>query len=202
MMPPYQLTKDGFESQMGTNHLGHFALTAHLMDLIKKTPGSRVVTVSSLAHKNGDMDFDNLLFEDGKDYSPSRAYGRSKLANLLFTYELQRYFEDKGIDAISVAAHPGIAMTNLAKSIGPKWLYLILVNLVGWMMPSAAKGALPEIRAAADPAVKGGEYYGPHGFNEISGYPVKVQSTALSHDVDIAKRLWKVSEELTKTKFD
>ena len=114
MMTPYFKTTDGFEAQFGTNHLGHFALTGLLSDLILSTPGSRIVNVSSGAHKSGAMDFDNLQFENGRGYTPMKAYGRSKLSNLLFTYELQRKLESARKDTISVAAHPGIAMTNLA----------------------------------------------------------------------------------------
>src|ERR1035437_10157843 len=113
MMVPYGLTKNGFENQLGTTHLGHFALTGLLLDLLKKTPKSRVVNVSSMAHKSGVMDFDNLLYENGKDYSPMKAYGRSKLSNLLFTYELQRFFEPNKIDCMAVVAHPGVSDTNL-----------------------------------------------------------------------------------------
>jgi NAD(P)-dependent dehydrogenase (short-subunit alcohol dehydrogenase family) len=201
MMTPYHQTKDGFESQVGTNHLGHFALTGQLMELIRQTPGARVVTVSSIAHKRGDMDLNNLLFENGKHYTPIRAYGRSKLANLLFTYELQRFFEKNGIDAISVAAHPGVAMTNLMRYLGNKRMVDAVSFLFGWMIPSARKGALPEIRAAADPTVRGGEYYGPDGFNEMSGYPVKVKSVPLSHDREVAEKLWDISEKLTRVSF-
>ena len=114
MMVPYGVTEDGFERQFGTNHLGHFALTGLLLDLIQATPGARVVNISSMGHRGGEMDFDNLMFEGGKDYEGQAAYGRSKLANLLFTYELERKFEEHGLDAIAVAAHPGISNTHLA----------------------------------------------------------------------------------------
>lgn len=120
MMPPFGLTKDGFESQMGINHLGHFVLTALLADIIKNTSRSRVVNVSSLAHRQGEMDFTNLLFDKGKGYSPTKAYGRTKLANLLFTFELQRYFEQAGVDSMAVAAHPGFSITNLGHYLQKK----------------------------------------------------------------------------------
>jgi len=197
MTTPYFKTKDGFEGQMGTNHLGHFALTAHLIGLIKKTEGARVVNVSSNAHKAGKMDFDNLLFEEGKDYSPMKAYGRSKLSNLLFTYELQRRFESNGTDAIAVAAHPGFSRTNLIRYIDKKTAFKILSPLVYPISQSAEMGALPQVRAAVDPTVKGGEYYGPDGFGQMKGYPVKVKSNSASLDNEAARKLWEASEELT-----
>ena len=129
MMVPHRLTKDGFESQIGTNHLGHFALTGLLLDLLKKTPKSRVVNVSSMAHKSGVMDFDNLLYTNGEGYTPMKAYGRSKLSNLLFTYELQRFFEANKIDCIALAAHPGVSDTNLFNHAAPKWLMKVLKPL-------------------------------------------------------------------------
>ncbi|MBN1388960.1 MAG: SDR family NAD(P)-dependent oxidoreductase [Bacteroidales bacterium] len=197
MTTPYFRTKDGFEGQMSTNHLGHFALTAGLMDLIKSTKGSRVVNVSSNAHKAGKMDFDNLLFEDGRDYRPMKAYGRSKLSNLLFTYELQRRFEAAGIDAIAVAAHPGFSETNLVRYIDKKFFYKVLSPVISLMAQSAAMGALPQIRAAVDPMVKGGEYYGPSGFAEMKGHPVRVSSNGVSHNREAARKLWEASEKLT-----
>ncbi|MDT8401463.1 MAG: oxidoreductase [Bacteroidales bacterium] len=197
MTTPYFRTKDGFEGQMGTNHLGHFVLTAHLMDLLKTTKGARVVNVSSNAHKAGRMDFDNLLFEDGRGYSPMKAYGRSKLSNLLFTYELQRWFDKNGIEAIAVAAHPGFSETNLVRYIDNKVAYKIFSPLASLMAQSAAMGALPQIRAAVDPDVSGGEYYGPSRLGEMKGYPVRVKSNGKTHDREDAHKLWKVSEELT-----
>lgn len=197
MTTPYFTTKDGFEGQMGTNHLGHFALTGLLLDLISKTPRSRVVSVSSNAHRRGTMDFDNLLFENGKGYSPIAAYGRSKLANLLFTYELQRFFKSRSIDSLSVAAHPGASMTNLARHLEDKWYFKLLFPIASLFIQDAAKGALPQIRAAVDPGVKGGEYYGPSGWNQLGGAPERVQSNQASHNKEDARRLWKVSEELT-----
>lgn len=201
MMTPYQLTKDGFESQMGTNHLGHFALTGLLLNLIKSTPGSRVVNVSSNAHKWGVMDFDDLLFENGNGYSPTKAYGRSKLSNLLFTYELQRKFHTNDIDSISVAAHPGASMTNLARHLEGKIWYKLLLPLAGLFTHPQAAGALPQIRASVDPNVKPAEYYGPNGYREMKGDPVRVQSNGGSHNQEDAKQLWEVSEKLTGVDF-
>ena len=197
MMSPYGLTKDGFESQIGTNHLGHFALTGHLIKILISTPNSRIVNVSSNAHKFGKMDFDNLLFENGKGYTPMKAYGQSKLANLLFTYELQRRLEKSGASSLSVAAHPGIAATNLAKYMEDKWWFKLLMPLASLMVQNQADGALPQIRATVDPDVKGGQYYGPGGSGERSGPPVLVQSNEASHNKEDAKKLWELSEQLT-----
>jgi NAD(P)-dependent dehydrogenase (short-subunit alcohol dehydrogenase family) len=198
MMVPYGKTEDGFEHQFGTNHLGHFALTGLLIDLLINTPGSRVVNISSNAHKSGRMDFDNLQFENGKGYSRMDAYGRSKLANLLFTYELQRRLEAKGADTIATAAHPGLTNTSLADHFpGMK----ILRPILGLLIQQPAMGALPSIRAAVDPATKGGEYYGPNGNGEARGFPVIVQSSNASHDQSDAERLWLVSEDLTGVQF-
>ncbi len=201
MMAPYSQTKDGFESQMGINHLGHFALTGILLDLLKKTSGSRVVNVSSLSHKQGEIDFDNLLFENGKDFSSMKAYGRSKLSNLLFTYELQRFFESKGINSMAVAAHPGIANTGKPTKADTKLWLKIYNNLFASIIQPATMGALPEIRASVDPAVKPGEYYGPGGVLELAGYPVLVRPKFTALDVEMAHKLWEVSEKLTSIKY-
>jgi NAD(P)-dependent dehydrogenase (short-subunit alcohol dehydrogenase family) len=189
------------ERQFGTNHLGHFALTGLLLDLILGTPGARVVNVSSNGHRMGSMTFENLMFVEGKGYSRTGAYGRSKLANLLFTYELQRRFNAAGANALSVAAHPGTSRTNLTSHLEEQWYGRLLGPLVLGMLQSAAMGALPTIRAAVDPAVKGGEYYGPGGFMEQRGYPVRVESSAASHNEANARRLWQISEELTGIEF-
>jgi NAD(P)-dependent dehydrogenase (short-subunit alcohol dehydrogenase family) len=201
MTTPYFLTKDGLEAQMGTNHFGHFALTGLLFNLLKNTPESRIVNVSSMAHKQGKMDFSNLLFENGKGYSPIKSYGRSKLANLLFTYELQRRIEAKGIKSIAVAAHPGVSNTNLARYLEDKLIFKILMPLMSPFIQEQDMGALPQIRASVDEHVKGGEYYGPDGFNEMKGKPVLVQSNAASHNLEDAKKLWEVSEKITGVSF-
>lgn len=201
MATPYFKTKDGFEAQLGTNHLGHFALTGLLLGLIKSTPNSRVVNVSSLAHRSGQVDFNDLMFENGREFKPFRAYGQSKLANLFFTYELQRYFEANNISSIAVAAHPGGSNTNLASHFEEKWFFRLIAPIARGAMQSAAKGALPQIKASVDPTVKGGEFYGPDGFNEVSGYPKLVQSTPSSHNLEDAKKLWEVSEKLTGVNY-
>jgi NAD(P)-dependent dehydrogenase (short-subunit alcohol dehydrogenase family) len=198
MMVRYGTTEDGFERQFGTNHLGHFALTGLLIDVLKHTPNSRVVNVSSNGHRQGTMDFDNLMFKGGKGYSPMGAYGRTKLANLLFTYELQRRFEETGMNSIATAAHPGLTNTDLADHLpGVK----LLRPFVGWIIQNAAMGALPTLRAAVDPAAKGGQYFGPAGPGETGGYPIVVRSNRASHDKSDAQLLWRVSEELTGVKF-
>lgn len=195
MIPPYTKTKDGFELQFGTNHLGHFTLTAHLLDVLKRTDNSRVVSVASLAHTRGELDFDDLNWES-RSYSKWSAYGDSKLANLYFTYELQRKFEQNNYGTIAVAAHPGGTSTDLARH---SFLMGIFGSILG---QSPEMGALPTVCAAVDETVKGGEYIGPDGFGEFYGHPVKVDSNRLSKDEMIAGRLWKVSEEMTGVKFD
>ncbi len=193
MMPPFGKTADGFEIQFGVNHLGHFALTGLLHNLITRTSKSRIVTVSSGGHRMGEVDFDNLNAEQG--YSKMRAYGLSKLANLLFTYELQRHFEAAGVDTIATAAHPGWTSTNLQAHT---WFFRMLNPLMSQQPPL---GALPTLYAATAPDVQGGGYYGPDGWQEFKGYPVKVQSSDSSHDTAIAAKLWTVSEELTNVRY-
>lgn len=198
MRVPYSKTVDGFESHLGTNHLGHFALTGLLLDLIRSTPGARVDNVSSIAHYSGEMDFDNLMYENGRDYDRQGAYARSKLANLLFTYELQRFFRDTGINTAALAAHPGLSNTA---SVDHNALVRMLRPVVGRLIQSAAMGALPTLRAAVDPETTGGQYYGPEGRNEYSGNPVVVQSNSASHNRADAKRLWQASEAWTGIKY-
>ena len=201
MMVPYGRTQDGFEQQFGTNHLGHFALTGLLFDRLASTPGARVVNVSSGGHRFGTMDFDNLMFEDEQGYTPMKAYGRSKLANLLFTYELQRRFVALGIQAQALAAHPGVSDTNLANHLLPGWAAPVLRPLLARMVQSAAMGALPTLRAAVDPQANGGEYFGPDGPSERGGYPVQVSSSEASHNLADAQKLWQVSEQLTGVSY-
>ena len=197
MMKPYNLSKDGYESQMATNHLGHFALTLLLVDILRKTPDSRVVTVSSIAHKSAKINFDNLFYQNGKEYSPMKAYRRSKLANLLFTYQLQKYFELNKINCIAVAAHPGVSFTNLANHLVGNFLYRLFSPLIKRVLQTPAAGALPQIRAAVDTNVKAGEYYGPSGFKESRGYPVLVKSNKISHNKEYAQKLWDESVRVT-----
>lgn len=202
MGTPYGVTRDGFEVQMGTNHLGHFALTGRLLGALKRTARSRVVTVSSAAHRTGTMSFDNLLFRDGRGYTPLKAYARSKLANLLFAYELQRRFERHGVDCISVAAHPGASQTNLGRHIESTLVMRVLEPALRRVVQDPAGGALPQLRAAADPQVRGGEYYGPGRFHQMSGAPVAVRSSRASRSLRDAKKLWQESENVTGVRYE
>jgi NAD(P)-dependent dehydrogenase (short-subunit alcohol dehydrogenase family) len=197
MFTPKSTTKDGFELQFGTNHLGHFAFTGLLLDRVLAAPGSRVVTVSSVGHRfarNG-INFDDLQWEE--DYSRVGAYGQAKLANLLFTYELQRRLQ--GTNTIAAAAHPGGSRTELTRNLPT--LVGAVTKLAEPLFQSAAMGALPTLRAATDPGVIGGQYFGPDGFGEQRGYPKVVASSRASHDTDAQRRLWTVSEELTGVTF-
>jgi NAD(P)-dependent dehydrogenase (short-subunit alcohol dehydrogenase family) len=202
MMVPYSRTEDGFESQFGVNHLAHFALTGLLLDTLLATPGARVVTISSNAHQRGEMDFDDLGFQNGLTYDRSAAYNRSKLANLLFTEELQRRFSESGADVIAVAAHPGVSSTHLADHLIPAPVADFAAPLAGKIFQSAAMGALPTLRAAVDPFARGGDYYGPYGFGSFRGYPVKVTPSTAAQDADDARRLWDISEDLTGVTYD
>jgi NAD(P)-dependent dehydrogenase (short-subunit alcohol dehydrogenase family) len=202
MAIPRELTEDGFERTLATNHLGHFALTGLLLGRLLDTQGSRVVTVSSNGHRPGIMDFDNLQL--ASRYKPWRAYYRSKLANLLFTYELQRRLAAAGAGTSALAAHPGNARTDLWRhsSRFDQALYRDRFRvLTFWFAQSAQAGALPTLRAATDPAARGGEYYGPGGPLQFTGHPVRVESSARSRDEAAAARLWEVSEELTGVSY-
>ncbi|OBJ03030.1 short-chain dehydrogenase [Mycobacterium alsense] len=200
MWTPKQLTADGFEMQFGTNHLGHFALTGLLLDRMLGVDGSRVVTVSSLGHRlRAAIHFDDLQWE--RRYDRVGAYGQSKLANLLFTYELQRRLAARPeAKTIAVAAHPGGSNTELTRHL-PAIVRPGAVVLGPVLFQTAAMGALPTLRAATDPTVEGGQYYGPRGFAEQRGHPKLVRSSAQSHDEELQRRLWAVSEELTGVRF-
>jgi NAD(P)-dependent dehydrogenase (short-subunit alcohol dehydrogenase family) len=194
MYPPKRTTRDGFELQFGTNHLGHFALTGLLLDLLLPVPGSRVVTVSSIGHRiRAAIHFDDLQWE--RSYNRIAAYGQSKLANLMFTYELQRRLASHGT-TIAVAAHPGTANTELVRNL-PAAVRGIAPVVAPLISQPPAKGALPTLRAATDPAVLGGQYYGPDGWLESRGHPQVVPSSDQSYDVTVQQRLWTVSEDLT-----
>jgi NAD(P)-dependent dehydrogenase (short-subunit alcohol dehydrogenase family) len=194
MWTPKSTTKDGFELQFGTNHLGHFAFTGLLLDRLLPVAGSRIVTVSSMGHRIlADIHFDDLQWEHS--YNRVAAYGQAKLANLLFTYELQRRLASHGT-TIAAAAHPGGSNTELTRNL-PPLVQPATYRLFGLIAQDAAMGALPQLRAATDPAVLGGQYYGPDGLGEMRGYPKVVQSSKKSHDADRQRRLWNVSEELT-----
>jgi NAD(P)-dependent dehydrogenase (short-subunit alcohol dehydrogenase family) len=195
MMPPYSKTSDGFELQFGTNHLGHFALTAHLLDRIKATTNSRIVNVSSTAHAYGDLDLDDLNWEK-RPYKKMKSYADSKIANLYFTYELQRKLENSGAKTLVTAAHPGWTATELQRHAG------LISFLNHFFAQGIEMGALPTLYAAIALDVKNGDYYGPSGWREMRGYPKKVKSIPLSYDPEIAQKLWEISEELTGVKFN
>ena len=198
-LPKRQLTEDGFELQFGTNHLGAFALSLLLLPAIRKTPGARVVAVASNAHRPSSIAFDDLMRE--KKYTAWGAYGQSKLANLLFTRELQRRFAAAKIDAIAVAGHPGWSSTDLVAS-GPmkdsgsfaKWLARLGSHLGS---QSAEQGALPMLYVATAPGVTGNDYFGPHGMSELKGYPVPARRVPAALSDEDARRLWDASEKLT-----
>src|ERR1700739_1591125 len=200
MWTPKQVTPDGFEMQFGTNHLGHFALTGRLLDNLLSVRGSRVVTVSSIGHRlRAAIHFDDLQWEHG--YDRVAAYGQSKLANLLFTYELQRR---RGAPAntspMALGAHPGGSTAELVRTLPA--IFKPAVAVFGPLVfQNAAMGALPTLRAATDPDAEGGQYYGPDGLGEQRGPPKVVSSSKQSHDEDLQHRLWKVSEELTRVTY-
>ena len=191
--PPFSKTKDGFESQFGSNHLGHFALTNRLLEPLRATPKARVVNVSSSAHKmaKGTIDFENLNAEKG--YVPWSAYAQSKLANLLFTLELNQYFKLNKIDAISSAAHPGWTVTGLQKGF---------MNFISQLLgQQTAMGALPTLYAATSGDTQANDYIGPEGMMEMRGYPKKVVTSAAAQDTTLARKLWQVSEQLTGIRY-
>jgi NAD(P)-dependent dehydrogenase (short-subunit alcohol dehydrogenase family) len=198
-LPRRQTTADGFEMQFGTNHLGHFALTARLMPLLRRASAPRVVSVSSLAHRTGLIDFGDLQGE--RVYSPWKAYGQSKLACLMFALELQRRSDAAGWNLTSVAAHPGFARTNLFAG-GPGGLVSLATDFAApFFGHSAADGARPILFAATSPNAKPGAYYGPGGFSELRGAPAAALVMPQARDAAAAARLWDVSAKLTNTTF-
>jgi NAD(P)-dependent dehydrogenase (short-subunit alcohol dehydrogenase family) len=198
MMTPRARTADGFELQLGVNHLGHFALTGLLLGLMLDRESSRVVTVSSNGHKSGRIDFDDL--QSQRRYRRMAAYYQSKLANLMFTYELQRRLEGAKARTQSLAAHPGKARTELTRYL-PGWARLEDIVVEQPFGHSAAMGALATLRAATDPAAQGSEYYGPAGRGELRGYPRLVDSSERARDIDAQQRLWRESERLTGVNY-
>jgi NAD(P)-dependent dehydrogenase (short-subunit alcohol dehydrogenase family) len=200
MAAPHRRTADGFELQLGTNHLGHFALTGLLMPAFNQRLGTRVATMSSNLHKGGQIHFDDLQGE--QHYSRWGAYGQSKLANLLFALELDRRLKEAGLPMISVAAHPGYSSTNLQLS-GPPLQERIVMRLANRLFAQPAEiGALPMLYAATHPDLPGGSYVGPDGPRESRGYPVLVQPSDRAKDAAAAKRLWEVSEKLTGVRYE
>jgi NAD(P)-dependent dehydrogenase (short-subunit alcohol dehydrogenase family) len=195
MQTPKQRTKDGFEMQLGTNHLGHFLLTGLLIDLIEAAKG-RVVTVSSLAHLSGAINFDEIMLD--QSYTPSKAYAQSKLANLMFALELDKRLQAAGMSAISLACHPGYTSTNLITTgpTGPlRLLYRIVTPLIAQSGPA---GALPTVLCAAGLEVKRGGYYGPQGMGGLRGRVSDAVVSEAAQDPDVQKRLWDVSATLVE----
>lgn len=195
MMPPYAKTSDGYELQFGTNHLGHFALTNQLLPLLVSTPSSRIVNVSSIAHKQGHLDFNDLNWEQ-RNYKPMQSYADSKIANIYFTYELRRKLSHIKNAPLVTAAHPGWTATELQRHAG------IFEFLNSFFAQDVSMGALPTLRAAIDKNAQSGDYYGPKGFMEIRGYPIKVSTIKRSQDLEISEKLWRISEELSGVTFN
>jgi NAD(P)-dependent dehydrogenase (short-subunit alcohol dehydrogenase family) len=196
-----ELTKQNYEVQFGANHLGHFLLTGLLLDVLKNTPNSRIAVQSSLVHKHkqyggADIKFDDLNWE--KSYNKDHAYGQSKLANLLFAYELDRKLKEHHIKTIVTAAHPGYTSTNLQKNYG----FLVSVILNSLIAMPVHQGTLPILRAATEEGLKGSEFFGPTKMGEIKGYPELVESSDKSYDKELAANLWEVSEKLTGFTYD
>ncbi|WP_213769249.1 SDR family oxidoreductase [Caballeronia sp. dw_19] len=201
MTPPKRReTLDGFELQFGTNYLGHFALTAHLLPLLRKGHAPRVITLSSVAARSGKIDFDDLNAK--RKYKPMPVYSQSKLACLMFAFELQRRSETSGWGITSIAAHPGISRTDLLHNApGRRSLFGMVRSAFWFLFQPAAQGALPTLFAATAPAAEPGGYYGPDKMNEIRGYPSTAKAPPASLDKQVARRLWDVSEELTAIRF-
>lgn len=194
MMPPYSKTRDGFEIQMGTNHLGHFALTGLLFPLLRTTKNSRIVATSSLAHRQGDIDFSDMQWEKRK-YKTGRAYSDSKLANLYFAYELARKTEGQSDAPLVTASHPGWTKTELDRHSG-------LAKFIGNIVAQRVEmGTLPALRAAIDEQAQSGDYFGPGKLMEMRGHPILVKSNKMSRNGENARRLWELSEALTGVKY-
>ncbi len=202
--PTRRTTSDGFEAQFGTNHLGHFALTLRLLPLLRRGHAARVVTVSSLAHRQGAIRFDDLQTQR---YQPRTAYAQSKLANLMFALELQRRSAAQGWGVTSIAAHPGWSATDIiasgpgAEGRQPAFWRLALLAMPFFAQP-AAQGALPILFAATSPQAQGGAYYGPQGFAEVKGPPGAARVAPQARDTNAAARLWAVSEQLVGLRDD
>lgn len=194
MMPPYSKTEDDFELQMGANYFGHFVLTGLLLEVLNKTEGARIVMLSSKAHENGKIDFENLNAE--KTYSRTEAYGQSKLACLMHALELQRRLDKAGNGTIAVAAHPGISNTELGRHF-PRVLYYLLLPIFFFISHAPRKGALPQLMAALGDQVEGGDYFGPTGFSGMKGEPGKVKAEPHAYDQQVAKQLFERAEKLT-----
>lgn len=194
MVPPYELTKDGFESQFGVNHLGTFALTGLLLNKLAEQDNSRVVITSSLAHRSGKILFDDINAE--RDYSAMKRYSQSKLANMMFMHELNRRLTAAQSSTIAVACHPGIATTELSRHL-PMLIQKTVMPVLGLLMNNPKQGAWPTLMAATADEVVGGDYCGPKNIREVAGPAIKVRSTYASRNEDKAKRLWDLSVDMT-----
>lgn len=201
MVPPVrQETADGFELQLGTNYLGHFALTAHLLPLLRQATDARVVTLSSVAARGGRLDFEDINAE--RAYRPMQSYGQSKLACLMFALEFQRRSEAGGWGVVAIASHPGVARTDLLHNAPGRWSAMGLFrSLLPFAFQPAAQGALPTLFAATSAEARPGGYYGPDGLSETRGYPAPSRVPPLATDKADAERLWRVSEALTGVAF-
>lgn len=201
MTPPKRLeTADGFELQFGTNHLGHFALTAQLLPLLRQSPGARVVTVSSIANREGVINFDDL--QSTASYVPQKAYSQAKLANLMFALELQRQSEKHGWGIRSIASHPGVSRTNLLITGAGRWSASGMARtFLPFLFQPSAQGALPTLYAATSPEARGGLYYGPNKMSEIRGFPAIAKIPAQAEDVNVSLKLWEISQRLANVKF-
>ncbi|MGB6408470.1 MAG: oxidoreductase [Planococcus donghaensis] len=198
MAPPFGKTADGFELQFGSNHLGHFALTALLLPVLEKTPNSRIVTVSSRAHSRGSIDFDNL--DGAKGYQAKKFYNQSKLANLYFALELDKRLKEHGFQTISVACHPGVSATNILK-LGNREIPAIIKKFANLFLQPPHMGALASVYAATEPGLTGGEYIGPLGQFQRKGYPAIATPHNNAINPEISRKLWRVSEQLTGISF-
>ena len=198
-----KISPDGFEIQMATNHLGHFLLTSLLLPSLKRSAAPRVVTVASIAHRRGRINFDDLQSE--RSYSPFASYAQTKLANLLFAFEFQRRLDKAGVTILSVAAHPGVAMTSIIVNGMGGGAHTIVTRVINFFSPlymhSEEQGALPSLFAATMPGVAPGGYYGPDGFREMTGFPMRVDCKPQAKDTVAAARLWEISEKLTGASF-
>ncbi len=202
MTPPKRLeTADGFELQFGTNHIGHFALTGQLLPLLRKAKDARVVTVSSVANRAGQINFDDL--QSKSSYNPMKAYGQSKLANLMFAFELQRQSDMYSWGITSIAAHPGVSRTNLLITGAGQWSFAgFMRTFFPFLFQAPAQGALPTLFAATSPDALGGSYYGPNKMGETRGYPSLSKIPAQAIDEKVAAKLWEVSQKLANVTFN
>lgn len=202
MITPYGLTEDGLEQHQGINYFGHFLLTSLLFKNLKNTKNSRIVNISSMAHLSGKMNFNNLFYENKKGYSRTRAYSRSKLENLIFTFELDRRIQKANLNIKVFAAHPGAAKTNLLRYTEESFIYKLFSPVLNIIFQDATIGCLPGIRAATDLNAISGEFYGPNSFFGMKGSPIIIQASKESYNHVNGQKLWEISEKVTNTTFE